>query len=201
MRRRRWIGSGGRSRTNNLTIASGNSLSTSDGQSLTINGNSISNSGTFTLNSAGTSTQLLLAGSSVTLSGGGTLVLSDSLGNSISGAVTGTESLTNQETIQGSGYLGYNPTIGSGYMTLINQGTINAVSTHGNALQIVPGSGGVTNTGTMEAVPAAPCSSTAISRTRAAPSRRRAEGRSALSAESSATAAAPLWPRPVRPFN
>src|SRR5258708_11728438 len=61
----------------------------------------------------------------------------------IFGAATA-DTLTNQETIEGAG------DIGNGVMTLVNSGTgiINANQSAGMTLQV---SGGITNTGTIEA--------------------------------------------------
>jgi hypothetical protein len=126
---------------NNLTIDSDDALIIGNNTSLTVNGN-ISNAGTLSLNSAGNSTQLIIGSSNVTLSGGGTLTMSNNSNNIITGSV-GTNTLTNQETIQGSG------NIGNSQMALINSGTIDANQSAGTlTLQI---SNGVTNTGTLEA--------------------------------------------------
>src|SRR5258706_5222522 len=61
--------------------------------------------------------------------------------NFIFGAAT-LDTLTNQETIQGSG------NIGNGIMTLVNSGTINANQSVGMTIQA---NGGATNTGLIEA--------------------------------------------------
>jgi hypothetical protein len=100
--------------------------------------------GKITLNSAGNTTSLIIGTSSVTLSGGGTLTLTDSANpqNFIVGA-SGTDTLTNQETIQGSG------NIGNSSMGLINSGIILANGTH--TLFIQPSSSGFTNNGTLQA--------------------------------------------------
>jgi hypothetical protein len=126
---------------NNLTLNSGNSWILNNGFALTINGNSISNAGTMSLNSTGNFTELIIHGSGVTLSGGGTLTMSNNANNYIFGSVTA-DTLTNQETIQGAGH------IGNGVMTLVNSGTINANQSAGMTIQT---NGGTTNTGTIEA--------------------------------------------------
>jgi hypothetical protein len=126
---------------NNLAIDSDDSLSIRNGSVLRINGSSINNAGKLSLNSTGNFTELVVAGANVTLSGGGTVTLSNNVGNYIFGATTA-DTLTNQETIQGAG------TIGNGQMTLVNSGTINANQSAG--LTINP-AGGITNTGTIEA--------------------------------------------------
>ena len=105
----------------------------------------ITNNGTIAQNSAGNLTDIILSGP-VTLTGTGTLAMSDTSANRIYGS--GSNSLTNVagHTIQGSGQLGIN-SAGNGF-TLNNAGTINA--NQSVALQIAP-SGLVTNTGTLEA--------------------------------------------------
>ena len=113
------------------------SLGINDNTSLTVAGSSIQNAGTLSLNSAGDNTFLDITGST-TLSGTGTLTMSNHIQNFIQGGGT----LTNQSTIQGSGQ------IGNGNLTLINSGTINA--NQSTELLINP-NGGTTNTGMMEA--------------------------------------------------
>lgn len=105
----------------------------------------INDTGTISLLSVGNNTLLKIIGPSVTLQGGGKLILSDNSQNFILGNSTGTEQLINQITIQGAG------DIGDGLLTLNNQGTINANSSTGKHLIIHPGTGGATNTATMEA--------------------------------------------------
>ncbi|HUI42392.1 MAG TPA: hypothetical protein VL523_10530, partial [Terriglobia bacterium] len=125
---------------NTLSLSSGNTWALNNGLSLTIDGNSISNSGGMTLNSSGNFTILELA-ANATLSGGGTVTMSNNAQNYIEGAATA-DTLTNQETIQGAGVIGNNR------MTLINSGTINANQSAGMTIN---SNGGVTNTGTIEA--------------------------------------------------
>ena len=127
----------------NLTIDTDDSLSFNDNKSLTIFGSAITNAGNISLNSGGNNTDLILAGSdTVTLTGGGTVTLGNgSENNRIYSQSNGT--LINQETIQGVGQ------IGVGLTTITNQATIDA--NVAGVLYISPGSGGVTNTGTLEA--------------------------------------------------
>ncbi len=129
---------------NNLTISSGDSLGISNNLGLTVNGTSISNKGQLMLNSGGNGTFLIVGGSSLTLSGTGTVTLSNNTQNFIEGSV-GTNTLINQSTIQGAGFIGNNQ------LTLSNSGTIDANVS--NQLVINP-SGGTTNTGTLEATAA-----------------------------------------------
>jgi hypothetical protein len=137
----------------NLQIGGTNSATLENGESLTIAGGagagSLSIAGTLTIGSTGSFTDLILAGTSgsaITLSGGGSLTLSDSPNNRVY-STTG-DTLTNDagNTIQGAGQLGIN-NAGFGF-TLNNAGIINA--NQSNPLQIAP-SNTVTNTGTLEA--------------------------------------------------
>jgi hypothetical protein len=125
---------------NNLTINSGDSLAFNNGTALTVNGSSIANAGNLSLNSAGSLTELVIGAPNVTLNGGA-VTMSNNANNYIFGAAT-TDTLTNQETIQGAGH------IGNGRMTLVNSGTINANQSAGMTIQA---NGGATNSGTLEA--------------------------------------------------
>jgi len=83
---------------------------------------------------------LLFINSPVTLTGTGSGV---SMGGSVA-AISGSGILTNQQTISGAGAIKV--------ATLVNQGTISASASNGdNTLTVTPGSGGVTNTGTIDA--------------------------------------------------
>ncbi len=126
-----------------LTIGSGSGVGINDNQSLTID-NSIANSGVVSLNSAGNTTNLILGGASVSLTGGGQIVLNNQFANRIYGAV-GTDVLDNVDnTISGAGQLGVNQ------LTLINEaaGVIDANQSTRLEVQL---SGGATNAGMMEA--------------------------------------------------
>ena len=101
-----------------LTLShAGDSATILNGVQLTVGGN-ISNAGTITLGSSGNITEFVL-NANATLSGGGTLVMSNNANNYIFGAAA-TDTLTNQETISGAGH------IGNGQLTLVNSGTINS---------------------------------------------------------------------------
>ena len=125
----------------NLSISSGDSLNISNSLSLTVNGTTLANNGQLLMNSVGNGTDLIVGGANLTLSGTGTLTLSNNTQNFIFGSL-GTDTLTNQSTIQGAG------SIGNNQLTLVNSGTIDANVS--NQLIINP-SGGTTNTGTLEA--------------------------------------------------
>jgi len=124
----------------NLTIDSDDSLGFANNTSLTVNGTSITNNGAISLNSGGNLTELIVGGSKVTLSGTGTLTMGNNSANLITGSA-GTNTLTNQETIQGAGNIGNNQ------MTLVNSGTINANAGAGQNVLYIQTSGGTTNTG------------------------------------------------------
>ena len=112
--------------TANLTLGlSTDSLTISNGLNLNVNGSTISNAGTITENSGNNATELVIAGST-TLTGTGTLTMSNNTANFILGGGT----FTNQQTIQGAGNVGNNN------LTLINSGTIDANVS--NVLQINP---------------------------------------------------------------
>ncbi len=104
----------------------------------------ISNTGSILLNGASASTLLDVSGPNhaATLTGGGTVTMSNSVNNVI-GVFGGNLTNTNN-TIQGAGH------IGNTQMTLNNQGTINANIAAGNRLVVDPNAN-ETNTGTMEA--------------------------------------------------
>ena len=102
----------------------------------------INNTGSIAPLRAGNNTTLLLA-ANTTLSGGGTVTLTDGPlpTNYIYGQL-GSYVLTNQNnTIQGAG------NIGEGQMGLVNGGTI---LSNGSGLTIQPGSAGFTNNGTLQ---------------------------------------------------
>lgn len=114
-----------------------------------ING-TITNNGVINLNSTGNTTQLYVTNANsatATLTGSGSIVLGTGAANNEITGASGT-SLTIAQNVSGVG------NIGAGVLTLTNSSTIDAnisptVST--TALTIQPGSGGMTNTGTMEA--------------------------------------------------
>jgi len=130
--------------TNSPTISNGSTVTLLNATSTTLLG-TITNNGTIALNSTGSFTDLHISGN-VTLTGTGTLALSDSPNNRI--FASGSDSLTNDvnHTIQGSGQLGINNS-GFGF-TLTNNGTI--LANQSNALNIAP-SGNTTNNGTFQA--------------------------------------------------
>ena len=113
-----------------------------DGQQLTLRG-SISNSGIIDLDSSGDITTLLIDTTNVSLSGDGLIDLSDHSDNIITG-VAASATLTNDDTITGSGLLG------DGQLTLINDGTIDASGANAPLVLDTAGNA-VLNDGTLEA--------------------------------------------------
>ena len=141
----------------NLEIDSTFSASLNNGQSLTIAGGTSAGSlviaGTLGLGSTGSDTDLILggtSGSTITLSGGGTISLSGNANNRIYSTAGDTLAINSGNTIQGSGQIGINN--GGLAFTLNNAGTIDAnlTSASNGALSIAP-SNAVSNTGTIEA--------------------------------------------------
>jgi hypothetical protein len=131
-----------------LTVDSDDSLSMVDGTIFTLYGPTISNSGSISLNSAGFGTYFNFGGA-VTLSGGGTLTMSNNSANYLMGyAQPGGASVTNKSTIKGAGGIGWNGGLGSGN-SFTNQATINA--NQATPLTLGVGNGTFTNTGTLEA--------------------------------------------------
>jgi hypothetical protein len=124
------------------TLDNAGTMTISDGALMPLTG-TIHNTGTIALSSTGHETDLQLTQYGMTLEGGGTILLSDSDLNVISG--TGSNvTLDNQDnTISGAGSLG------NGELSLLNAGTINANGSH--ALIIDTGSNVVANSGTLEA--------------------------------------------------
>jgi Ca2+-binding RTX toxin-like protein len=106
-------------------------------------GGIVNNSGTIALDSTGAETKLQVLVESMTLQGGGNVVLSDNDHNVIFGAVPSATLVNVDNTISGAG------NIGAGSMTLVNHGTIVANGSH--ALVIDTGSNAVVNGGTLSA--------------------------------------------------
>src|SRR5580765_701153 len=125
------------------TVTNAGTFEVFDGGTVVLDG-TISNTGSILLNGASASTLLDVSGPThaATLTGGGTVTMSNSVNNVI-GVFGGSLTNTNN-TIQGAGH------IGNTQMVLNNQGTINANIAAGNHLVVDP-NGNETNTGTMEA--------------------------------------------------
>ncbi len=133
--------------TTSAGVVTINGTYTTDYNSNTYLRGTFTNTGTILVNGgSGSNTQLLPDSGSVMLQGGGavTLVTTSGGGSAFIDQGVGGVTLTNvNNTIQGAGV------IGNGGLTLVNQATINANSSAQTLL--LNGSGGVTNTGLMEA--------------------------------------------------
>lgn len=125
-----------------ITIAATGDVEVLDGQQLTLRG-SIDDSGVINLDSSGDATTLWIDTTNASLSGGGSIKLSD-LSNNIITGVTANATLTNDDTITGSGL------VGDGQLTLINDGIIDASGVNTPLVLDTAGSA-VTNDGTLEA--------------------------------------------------
>ena len=133
-----------------LTLAGNisNKGTINDGGYLTLASN-VSNAGTINLAPVGSTTSMaeLLVDGDITLSGGGKVTMSNNVNNFIISVGAGLALLNNEETISGAGQIGA-PALGTGPLTLVNSGTINANASAGMTIEA---GGGVTNTGTIEA--------------------------------------------------
>ncbi|MBS0558591.1 MAG: hypothetical protein JSR21_00905 [Proteobacteria bacterium] len=137
---------GGNSATlSGVTIAAGTTY-TSPLNSTTILNGAIVNHGTFDILGGSGNNTFLAMGSDVTLSGGGTVVLSTHTGSGNAVIHGNGQTLTNADnTIEGSGI------IGDGNMVLVNQSVVDATPEADTASLLLNSGGGVTNTGTLEA--------------------------------------------------
>ena len=135
--------------TSALTIGLSTTVQVADNQALFLAGN-FDNLGTIALNSGGDATDLILNTPTVSLTGSGTLLLSDNPANRIYSAGATDETLINvNNTIKGAGQLGVNS--GGNPLALTNQaaGVIDATGL--NALVIQPGGPALINAGLIEA--------------------------------------------------
>jgi autotransporter family porin len=137
----------------NLTLGASNTLTLNDNQSLTLAGgtgaSAISIAGTLNLGSGGDNADQILGGttgSTITLSGGGTLALSNRFQNRIYSTTVDTLVNSSGNTIQGSGQFGIGAS-GDAF-TFNSAGIVNA--NQSTALAINTGTT-TTNTGTLEA--------------------------------------------------
>ncbi len=126
------------------TIANQGVVSVANNTSISLQG-TLNNTGSINLQSVGNLTELKITASNATLSGGGTLVLSDNSQNYVYGAAASTTLTNFNNTISGAGQLG------NGQLTLVNQaaGVINGNAS--NVLVINTGANLVTNAGLIEA--------------------------------------------------
>jgi fibronectin-binding autotransporter adhesin len=135
---------GGGTDLNGVTITAGSTYSAGSGSTTELD-NTITNKGTLAIAAGGANAVVNLSGG-VTLTGGGTITLSNSATGTAFLRANSATAVTNvNNTIEGAGELG-----DSGSLALANEGTINA-NVSGGTLDVNAGNGGVTNTGTMEA--------------------------------------------------
>jgi hypothetical protein len=123
-----------------LTNPAGGQMTIGNNAALTLTGSTISNAGTLAMDSAGNLTELIVGSANTTLSGGGTLTMSNTTANVIVGSAAA-NILTNQETIQGSA------NIGNGSMGFVNSGSV--LATQSAPLIIDPSNAGFNNKGTL----------------------------------------------------
>ncbi|MGZ9724314.1 VCBS domain-containing protein [Rhizobium miluonense] len=114
----------------------------SDGALMPFSG-MLDNTGSIHLASTGSNTAFEIVQHGLTLTGGGTVTLSDNASNVIFGSGDNVTLTNVDNTISGAGQLG------EGHLTLVNQGTIIADGSH--ALVIDTGVNAVRNSGTLEA--------------------------------------------------
>lgn len=127
-----------------ITLTAGSNLELGNANRLNLSG-TIANAGTIQLLAVGNYTDLVTASGGATLSGGGTITLSNSANNRIYGATSTTTLINENNTISGAGQLGVN------ILQLDNRSTISA-SYSGATLEIDPSGSGVINTGTLQAI-------------------------------------------------
>jgi fibronectin-binding autotransporter adhesin len=133
---------------NDLSLAKGNTLAIDNGETLTVNGPTITNNGAILITGGSGNNGFLSLGGNTTLSGGGTLTLSTTVsggGNAYLEGGSGVTLTNSGNTIQGTGI------IGNGGLAIVNGsgGTIDS-NVSGGVLN-VNNSGGITNTGLIEA--------------------------------------------------
>lgn len=142
-----WIyGASGGSTLENVTISSGSQFEVQNSATTDLVG-TITNKGTITLDSTSTYVTLDVPSGTTTLTGGGTVVMGGGAQYSQIEGASGTSFVNSNNTIEGTG------NIGTGTLTLTNNGTINAnVSpTALNQPLYIQSFGTMTNTGTLEA--------------------------------------------------
>jgi hypothetical protein len=129
------------------TVNNQGAIDIQNNTSLSVQG-AIDNTGSFSLQSGGNDTRLRIA-ANTTLSGAGTIVLSNNGNNRIDASNTGLTLTNVNNTIEGGGELGY-VSAGSDLMTFVNQaaGVVNANT--GTSLYLDFGKTAVSNLGLLE---------------------------------------------------
>lgn len=129
-----------------VTNPVGGTIAVADGETLTLaSTGTYDNAGDIVIESAGALTYIMITGGDLTISGGGTISLTDFAVNFIRGLAITDRLINEDNTIQGAGNIGVNA------MALTNRGTIAANATQ--TLTVDPSSGGAINKGTMKAAP------------------------------------------------
>ena len=132
-----------------LTADAGDALRLTDGGTLTLDASvtpaTVSGSGAIGLEASAGQAAIVANAGDVTFSGGGTLTLSDNLGNTITGSGAAARLINEDWEISGAGQIGAN------MLALINRGAISA--TFSNTLTIDPNATGAINRGTLSAAP------------------------------------------------
>ncbi|HEV2270862.1 MAG TPA: hypothetical protein VGR92_15520 [Steroidobacteraceae bacterium] len=127
-----------------VTISAGSTYTANDNSSTNLLG-TVTDKGVLQLNGGASANGFLnISSGTVTLNGGGVVTMSDASGGGDAFLQGNGNTLTNEDTIQGTGI------IGNGSLILVNSATIDALSGGKGALTL-NGSGGVTNTGVLEA--------------------------------------------------
>jgi len=130
---------------NTVTVDADDSLTQNNNTSFTVVGPTITNNGAIHLIGGGNANAYLNLAGNVTLSGTGTLTMTDLTGGGDYVLQGNGMTLTNQSAIQGTGI------IGNGSLAIVNSGTIDANTSTGKGALTLNGSGGITNTGVLEA--------------------------------------------------
>jgi hypothetical protein len=122
-----------------LTLSAGSTYATTDSNSTTEILGTITDDGTLQVGGGNDANGALNLTANVTLNGGGTVSLTTATGGGEAFVEGNGETLTNSDTIEGTGE------IGNGSLAIINGGTIDANSSAGTGALILNGSGGITN--------------------------------------------------------
>ena len=125
------------------TVSNAGLVSLNDGSVLTLIG-TITNSGTIALNAYDYNTDLVVGSATVTLTGGGTILLDNSTSNRIYGASASNVLVNVDNLIEGAGQLG------TGQMTLVNKAAGIIDANQAADLLLTSGGAPITNAGLIE---------------------------------------------------
>jgi hypothetical protein len=121
-----------------LTISAGSTYTASNNETTYILG-TITDKGTIQVIGGDGDNGILYLNAATTLSGGGVVTMTSATGGGGAYVEDNGETLTNADTIEGTG------TIGNGTLAVINGGTIDVDSSAGTGILVLDGSGGITN--------------------------------------------------------